>query len=153
MKRIGLSTLVKQRKKLNITQSEIADLLGVSRSSYIRFESGGGKLSVDMFLKLIELLDLSVCYRTDLDIDPQGKVYKQMLDEAKQQVEQLDEQIVLLNKSKSRFDNRIDNLKKEIDLWKSRYEKIEYLFEKVNKISSNEYIKKRVYGKDPEQIN
>ncbi|MED4124046.1 helix-turn-helix transcriptional regulator [Halalkalibacterium halodurans] len=61
--------LVELRKKHNKTQSEIADILGVHRTTYANYEQGTREMDYDLLLKLADYYKVSLDYifgRTDL---------------------------------------------------------------------------------------
>lgn len=49
--------LQKYRKKNNLTQQELASLLGINRVSYARWESGAREPSLDTVVKLAQILN------------------------------------------------------------------------------------------------
>lgn len=56
-----LGTLLKKYRKTNgYKQQEIADILGVGRSSYSKYESGNRRLEIDALIKLSVLYDVSI---------------------------------------------------------------------------------------------
>lgn len=60
--------LVEQRKINKLTQRQVADNLGISQPSYIRYENGTSEPNLTSLSKLADLFDVSVDYllgRTD----------------------------------------------------------------------------------------
>lgn len=51
---------VKFRKDRNLTQEELAGIIGVSRPSISRFESGDYNPTLDMMVKIAEGLELNI---------------------------------------------------------------------------------------------
>lgn len=58
----------KERIKRGLTQSELGKMLDVSKVSICGYETGTRTPTVDTFLKLIEILELSPEYTLGLDI-------------------------------------------------------------------------------------
>ena len=54
--------LAEQRKLNNMTQRQMAELLGIAQPSYIRYENGSAEPSLDALAKLADLFDVSVDY-------------------------------------------------------------------------------------------
>lgn len=50
------------REQKNLTQSDIAAILGVTRQAYSRYERGERELSYDFLIRLSEYFDVSVDY-------------------------------------------------------------------------------------------
>ncbi len=62
-------TLIEQRKINKLTQRQVAEYLGISQPSYIRYENGQSEPTLTNLVKLADLFDVSVDYllgRTDL---------------------------------------------------------------------------------------
>ena len=57
--------IAKQRKELNYTQEQLADILGVSRQSISKWEANNGLPDVDNLKALAQLLNVSVDYLLD----------------------------------------------------------------------------------------
>lgn len=60
--------LIEQRKINKLTQRQVADNLGISQPSYIRYENGTSEPNLTSLSKLADLFDVSVDYllgRTD----------------------------------------------------------------------------------------
>ena len=60
--------LIEQRKLNRLTQREVAERLGISQPSYIRYENGKAEPRLENLVKLADLFDVSVDYllgRTD----------------------------------------------------------------------------------------
>lgn len=58
-----------QRKLYGLTQRDIADKLGISQPSYIRYENGSSEPSQENLVKIADIFDVSVDYllgRTDI---------------------------------------------------------------------------------------
>jgi len=51
-----------ERKKLKLTQSELAEVLGIKRSAINRYENGHAYPSIEMLLKMSEYFNVSVDY-------------------------------------------------------------------------------------------
>lgn len=59
MKRIG--SLIKERRKvLNITQTELADLAGISTNTVVAVERGQGDPKISTYLSICEVLGLEM---------------------------------------------------------------------------------------------
>lgn len=52
--------LKEQRKKNNLTQKKLADILGVSQGSYANWENGKREPSFENLIKLADLLEVSL---------------------------------------------------------------------------------------------
>lgn len=52
--------LLGERKAKNMTQEEVAKLLGISKSSYARRERGNAQFDLDEAKRLSEILDIKV---------------------------------------------------------------------------------------------
>lgn len=60
--------LIEQRKLNKMTQTSVAEYLGISQPSYIRYENGKAEPTLANLVKLADLFDVSVDYllgRTD----------------------------------------------------------------------------------------
>lgn len=60
--------LIIERKQNNLTQRDIANSLGITQPSYIRYENGKSEPTLENLVKLAEIFDVSVDYllgRTD----------------------------------------------------------------------------------------
>lgn len=56
-----LALIIKQkRKKLNITQKEMADSLFISLTRYNKFENGNREPNFEMIVQIIKILDISL---------------------------------------------------------------------------------------------
>lgn len=44
----------------NLTQEQVADKIGVSRQKYVRVESGANSITLDIFSKVAEILEVTV---------------------------------------------------------------------------------------------
>lgn len=49
-----------QRKAYNLTQRQIADILGMTHSAYLRYENGTAEPTLETLVKLAEIYDVSV---------------------------------------------------------------------------------------------
>ena len=54
--------LIDQRKINKLTQQQVAQHLGISQPSYIRYEQGTAEPSYDNLVKLANLFDVSIDY-------------------------------------------------------------------------------------------
>lgn len=54
--------LIEQRKLNNMTQREVAEFLGITQPSYIRYEKGLAEPSFANLVKLADLFDVSTDY-------------------------------------------------------------------------------------------
>lgn len=52
--------LIEQRKLNNLTQRQIADMLGIKQPSYIRYEKGDAQPSLESLVKLADIFDVSI---------------------------------------------------------------------------------------------
>ena len=52
--------LTEQRKYNNMTQRDVAQKLGISQPSYIRYENGKAEPSIENLIKLADLFDVSI---------------------------------------------------------------------------------------------
>ena len=67
--KIFQTTLAEQRKLNKLTQKQVAEYLGITQPSYIRYENGQAEPTLANLVKLAVLFDVSVDYllgRTDL---------------------------------------------------------------------------------------
>ena len=71
-------TLVAARKRVGLTQAEVATQLGISRPSYVAVEQGKRELSVQEFEKISGLLQLSYDAFSQ-GVVPKYEKYKQMI--------------------------------------------------------------------------
>lgn len=56
-----LIELIKEtRKARKITQKEVADNIGIGQDQYSRYENGKAKMSLETFLKIVQILDLEI---------------------------------------------------------------------------------------------
>ena len=55
-------TLLELRKLNNLTQKQVANQLGISQPSYIRYENGKAEPSLENLVKLADLFDVSIDY-------------------------------------------------------------------------------------------
>lgn len=55
-------TLLELRKLNNLTQKQVANKLGISQPSYIRYENGKAEPSLENLVKLADLFDVSIDY-------------------------------------------------------------------------------------------
>ncbi len=51
--------LIKLRKERGLTQTKVADYLGIAQASYIRYEKGTSEPTVANLAKICDLLDVS----------------------------------------------------------------------------------------------
>ncbi len=63
-----INQYIKYRKIRNLTQGELADIMGIKRPNISRFETGQYNPSLDLLVKMAESMDLEI--RIDL-IDKQ----------------------------------------------------------------------------------
>lgn len=54
--------LREERKALGLTQRDMADKLGITQPSYIRYESGTSEPSLSRLVQIAEILDVSIDY-------------------------------------------------------------------------------------------
>lgn len=54
--------LLEQRKLNNMTQTQVANYLGISQPSYIRYENGGSEPSFENLVKIADLFDVTTDY-------------------------------------------------------------------------------------------
>ena len=54
--------LVELRKMNKLTQREVAEHLGISQPSYIRYENGRSEPTIENLVKLADLFDVSLDY-------------------------------------------------------------------------------------------
>lgn len=54
--------LCEQRKLFGLTQREMAQILGVTQPSYIRYEKGGAEPTLENLVKIADVFDVSVDY-------------------------------------------------------------------------------------------
>ena len=60
--RVFRERLIEQRKLNHLTQKQVAEVLGISQPSYIRYENGGSEPSLENLVRLADLFDVSVDY-------------------------------------------------------------------------------------------
>ena len=61
MKKIQIR-LIEQRKLNKLTQRQLAEQLGITQPSYIRYENGSAEPNIDTLIKLADIFDVSVDY-------------------------------------------------------------------------------------------
>ena len=66
--------IAKQRKELNYTQEQLADILGVSRQSISKWESDIAYPETDKLIKMGKLFECSMDYLLNDDITETGKI-------------------------------------------------------------------------------
>ena len=59
---IFTKNLMEQRKLNKLTQRKVANILGISQPSYIRYENGSAEPTLENLVKLADLFDVSVDY-------------------------------------------------------------------------------------------
>lgn len=59
---IFIKNLTEQRKLNKMTQRQVAEHLGISQPSYIRYENGSAQPTLENLVKLADLFDVSVDY-------------------------------------------------------------------------------------------
>lgn len=101
-----LSRLRKLRSEQRYSQSEIAELIGISQSYYARFETGKGEPNLEILVKLADIFDVELDYllgRIDIDKNaprsPRGKPTHAELDQLEKRIARLE---------KTYFDNKIE---------------------------------------------
>ena len=52
--------LIEVRKQNNLTQRQVAEHLGISQPSYIRYEKGKAEPTLENLVKLADLFDVSI---------------------------------------------------------------------------------------------
>ncbi len=61
MEKQHILDIIKEKRKIaNLTQQEVASQLAISRTQYANIENGNSEMSLDKFLKIIEILDLEM---------------------------------------------------------------------------------------------
>ena len=56
------NNLIELRKLNKMTQRDVADRLGISQPSYIRYENGKSEPTIENLVKLADLFDVSLDY-------------------------------------------------------------------------------------------
>jgi len=51
-----------ERKEAGLTQQQLADMLGITQPSYIRYENGTSEPSFEMLVRIADIFDVSVDY-------------------------------------------------------------------------------------------
>ena len=54
--------LIEQRKLNKLTQRQLAEQLGITQPSYIRYENGSSEPNIDTLIKIADIFDVSVDY-------------------------------------------------------------------------------------------
>ena len=54
--------LIEQRKPNKLTQRKVAESLGITQPSYIRYEKGDSEPTLENLVKLADLFDVSIDY-------------------------------------------------------------------------------------------
>lgn len=62
---MNLKRLIELRKKHDFTQEEVAEILGVGRTTYSMYEQGNREMDYDLLLKLANLYKVSLDYIFD----------------------------------------------------------------------------------------
>lgn len=52
--------LIELRKRNNLTQKAVANALGITQPSYIRYENGSAEPTQEMLVKIADLFDVSI---------------------------------------------------------------------------------------------
>ena len=60
--KIFMDRLKEQRKLYGLTQRDMAERLGISQPSYIRYENGSAEPSLESLVKIADTFDVSVDY-------------------------------------------------------------------------------------------
>lgn len=60
--KIFCERLIEQRKLNKLTQRKMADSLGITQPSYIRYEKGDSEPTLENLVKIADLFDVSVDY-------------------------------------------------------------------------------------------
>ncbi len=60
--KIFQSRLIEQRKIYGYTQREVAQMLGITQPSYIRYENGTSEPSLETLVKIADIFDVSADY-------------------------------------------------------------------------------------------
>ncbi len=55
-----MENLKKLRRERNLSQAQLADMLGIARTSYTRYESGAGEMNYRLLVRLADTLETSV---------------------------------------------------------------------------------------------
>ena len=58
--RSSMISLKQIRKSSNLTQTELANLLDITQQQYSRYEMGIRKISLELFLKILEVCNLEI---------------------------------------------------------------------------------------------
>lgn len=53
-------SLIQARQQANLTQAEVAELVGISRTFYSQIETGARRLEVELAKRIADLLDLDL---------------------------------------------------------------------------------------------
>ena len=88
--------ITKQRKELNYTQEQLADILGVSRQSISKWESDIAYPETEKLIELGKLFDCSMDYLLKEEVIEKGDVQTSILTEISRKV------VNLKNKDKSK---------------------------------------------------
>ena len=59
---IFLKNLVELRKINHLTQRQVAEILGITQPSYIRYENGKAEPNLENLVKLADVFDVSIDY-------------------------------------------------------------------------------------------
>lgn len=54
--------LIEQRKLERLTQQQMAEKLGITQPSYIRYENGSSQPSLETLVKIADIFDVSIDY-------------------------------------------------------------------------------------------
>lgn len=60
--KIFCERLIEMRKSLGMTQRQVAEKLGITQPSYIRYEIGNSEPTLENLAKLADIFDVSVDY-------------------------------------------------------------------------------------------
>ena len=58
--KIFCERLIELRKQFNLTQRQLAEKLGITQPSYIRYEIGNSEPTLENLVKLADIFDVSV---------------------------------------------------------------------------------------------
>ena len=62
MENIVGANIATNRKNMNMTQRQLAEQLGITQPSYIRYDNGSSEPNIDTLIKIADMFDVSVDY-------------------------------------------------------------------------------------------
>lgn len=91
---MNLERLKELRKEKNLTQPDIAQMLGISATAYSKYELGKSKPDIDSLVKLSKFYEVSLDYIVGLTDIKRASVINENFAKADQQTQEIIEKIL-----------------------------------------------------------